>query len=218
MCSIDEMVEPPPASNSVSLDLQEFLHALGIKDPEQRELEEQEKQRQGNDGLGLEKRYAYFTAYLAGLDDHDRAQHHLRHDRVHEQYTSSTVRFPRDIHEVSRNEQTKILTNKTAFHFAVRGEVDYSQIPMNLDARLARGNLQSASAMRMQTKKTFDISIACKHLPRNALRREIDPLVILVRPPSLHAEYKSKDEEQAAKLDCILGCLSPPLCCHCCHS
>ena len=156
MCSIDEMVEPPPASNSVSLDLQEFLHALGIKDPEQRELEEQEKQRQGNDGLGLEKRYAYFTAYLAGLDDHDRAQHHLRHDRVHEQYTSSTVRFPRDIHEVSRNEQTKILTNKTAFHFAVRGEVDYSQIPMNLDARLARGNLQSASAMRMQTKKTFD--------------------------------------------------------------
>ena len=78
MCSIDEMVEPPPASNSVSLDLQEFLHALGIKDPEQRELEEQEKQRQGNDGLGLEKRYAYFTAYLAGLDDHDRAQHESR--------------------------------------------------------------------------------------------------------------------------------------------
>ena len=53
------------------------MHALGIKDPEQRELEEQERLRRGSDGLGLETRYQHFTAYLAGLDDHDRAQHHV---------------------------------------------------------------------------------------------------------------------------------------------
>ncbi len=196
---------PPLLPPSPALDLQEFLHALGIKDAEQKALDEQEKLRRlGPDGLGgLEERYRYFTAYLCGLDDFDRSLHHIRHQSLHEQYTSSTVRFPRDIHALPRAQQTKILSNNTSFHFAVRGEVDYSQVPMSLDSRLARGNLQSATAMRMQTKKGFDISIACKHLPRRP-GSEVDPLVILVRPPCLH-QCTSEEVEQKVTLDCILG-------------
>ena len=196
---------PPPCSPcSPALDLQEFLHALGIKDASERKLEEQEKlRRDGPDALGVEERYRYFTAYLSGLDDFDRSQHHRHQESIHAQYTSSTVRFPRDIHVLSRAEQTKILTNNTSFHFAVRGEVDYSHIPMSLDSRLARGNLQSATAMRMQTKNVFDISIACKHLPRRP-GSEVDPLVILVCPPCQH-ECTSEVEQQKVTLDYILG-------------
>ena len=45
---------------------------------------------------------------MSGLDDFDRAQHHRKADKVYDQYLSSTVRFSRDLSNLTRSEQTKV--------------------------------------------------------------------------------------------------------------
>lgn len=103
---------------------------------------------------------------------------------------------------MSNAERTKILSNDAAFHYAVRGEVDYSLVPMPVDAWLARGKLTSATAITMATKKSFLITVSCRHLPRG--ESEVDPMVFLVRPPTLEP-HSSAEECEAAKVKCILG-------------
>jgi len=166
--------------------------------------EEVQRLRRGEDDLSLEERYAHFTNHLAGLNEFDRGQHHIKYDQLHEQYTSSTTRFARDITRttMSNAERTKILSNAAAFHSAVRGEVDYSLVPMPVDAWLARGKLQSATAITMATKKSFTLAVSCRHLPRG--ESEVDPVVFLVRPPA-GVEHASAEEQEAAKATWILG-------------
>ena len=193
-------------NNDGAIGWQEFLASLGLQDEEGREMEEQLKLRRGADELSLEERYAYFSEYMQRLtepaSEYDRERHHRRKPAMHEQYLSYTHRFARNLLStgLSEAERAKIIRDSTAFHFAVRGEVDFSQIRHPLDTWLARGSLLSDAAARMSTKHFFEISVACKHLPRsfsaagalsisNGLapssdhHREVDPRVYFVQPP-----------------------------------
>ena len=74
----------------------------------------------------------------------------------------------------------QVMLDKSAFHDAVRGQVDYSHVPTTLDTWLARASLHSATALRMLAKKRFHISVSCRHLPR-AGREVHRRLVLYVR-------------------------------------
>jgi hypothetical protein len=186
----------------------ELVKSLGIKTHEMLQVEKQQKARRGEDDHSVEERYGYFATWLAGIDEFDRSQHHLQSlkaAKICDQYMSSTVRFPRNLHTLSGAEQTKIIRHAQFFSGAVRGEVDYSHVPLPLDTQLARGNLQSATAMRMATMKSYQISVACRHLPRN--QHEIDPVVLVVRLPSEPRVYSCEEDRQSAKQDCVLDAL-----------
>ncbi len=93
---------------------------------------------------------------------------------------------------MSGAEQTRIIRHAQFFSGAVRGEVDNSHVPLPLDTQLARGNLQSATVMRMATMKSYQISVACRHLPRH--QHEIDPVVLVVRLPNEPRVYFSEED------------------------
>ena len=47
----------------------------------------EQKARRGDDDVSLEERYSYFTCWLAGLNEYDRSQHHLKQAKVKHLHT-----------------------------------------------------------------------------------------------------------------------------------
>ena len=144
------------------ISFQEFLQCIGLKSQEEVEMDRQQKMRRGEDTLSVEEKYAHFVLWLKGINEYDRTKHHLRQEKIYDQYSSSTRRFPRDITSgsLSNSEKFKIISNDLSFHHAIRGEMDIAQVPLTMDTRLARANLESYASSRMSTTQVFQ-SILC---------------------------------------------------------
>jgi len=149
-----------------------FEEFCGLIGAGEEDLAQDKKQ---TEDLPLDEKYNLFSAWLKGNIEKFR-----RRTSLHDQYTSSTSKFPLNLNKLSEQERERIINNDMLYSDAMRGYFDFSHIVVPFDAHLARAGLTSARDMDLFTKKIFELQISCKCLPRRA-NRDVDPRCILVR-------------------------------------
>ena len=102
----------------------------------------------------MDEKYNLFSAWLKGNINKFR-----RRASLHDQYTSSTSKFPLNLNKLSEQERDRIVKNDMLFGDAMRGFFDFSHIVVPFDAHLARAGLASSKDMDLFTRKVFELQV-----------------------------------------------------------
>eukprot|EP00960_Hanusia_phi_P068668 766902-Hanusia_phi.AAC.1 len=128
-----------------------FEEFCGLIGAGEEDLAQDKKQ---TEDLPLDEKYNLFSAWLKGNIEKFR-----RRTSLHDQYTSSTSKFPLNLNKLSEQERERIINNDMLYSDAMRGYFDFSHIVVPFDAHLARAGLTSARDMDLFTKKIFELQV-----------------------------------------------------------